>query len=90
MKSGRPGGGKVVFLFLIHKCSAEQGKKSPLKSGNISHINLQLLTRQPYMFHLHVDEEKVNMTNELQKEKLLKVLILKKVNKQGDGIHMYW
>lgn len=29
MKSGRPVGGKVVFLLLIHKCSAEQGKKIP-------------------------------------------------------------
>lgn len=30
------------------------------------------------------------MINQLQKEKLLQVFILKKVNKQGDGIHMYW
>lgn len=29
MKSGRPVGGKVVFLLLIRKCSAEQGKKIP-------------------------------------------------------------
>lgn len=91
MKSGRPVGGKVVFLLLIHKRSAEQGKKkSPLKSRNISHINLQLLTRQPYIFHLHIDREKVEMTNQLQKEKLLKIFILKKVNEQGDDIHMYW
>lgn len=29
MKSVRPVGGKVVFLLLIHKRSAEQGKKIP-------------------------------------------------------------
>lgn len=60
-------GRKEVFLLLIHKYSAEQGKKSPLKSGNISHTNLQVLTRQLYTLHLHIDEEKVKTTNQLQK-----------------------
>lgn len=76
-------------MLLIHKRSAEQREKSPLKSGEISHTNLQVLTRQPYTLHLHIDEEKVKTTNQLQKNKLFKVLILKEVNKSGDGIHMY-
>jgi len=61
------GGRKGVFLLLTHKCSAEQGKKSSLKFGKISHTDLQVLTRQPCTLHLHIDEEEVKTTNQLQK-----------------------
>lgn len=53
-------------------------------------MNLQLLTRQPYIFHLHIDREKVEMTNQLQKKKIAKNIYSEKVNEQGDDIHMYW
>lgn len=64
---GRGQGVEGVFLLLIHKYSAEQGKKSPLNSVKTSHANLQVLTRQLYTLHLYIDEKEVNMTNQLQK-----------------------